>query len=215
MKKVKALGTTLSYLPAYDSVASVIAVGSLTSIGEISCSSGDIDVTTLDSPGWKEFIQGAKEMDELPLKGFHNSDAAGQAEMRSLFETGAFGYFWVTFPDQTVIAFTAYVNKHAIGAPDVNGAVSFGCALKVVGQAQIISTAYDVVGDVLDATASTEVGTPAYQWYSNDAKNYDSPTIISGETSATYDTTGTAGYYFCKVTVPNYRPVNSQIFEVV
>lgn len=215
MKKVKALGTTLSYLPSYDSVASIIYVGSLTSIGEIACGSSDIDVTTLDSPGWKEYIQGSKEMDELPLKGFHNSDAVGQAEMRSLFDSGAFGYFWVTFPNQTVVAFTAYVNKHAIGAPDVNGVVTFGCALKVVGQVQVISTAYDVDGDVLDATASVEVGTPVYQWYSNDAKNYDSPTAVSGATSATYDTTGTPGYYFCKVTVPNYRPVNSQIFTVV
>lgn len=215
MKKVKALGTTLSYLPSYDSVASITSVGSLTSVGEIACGSGDIDVTTLDSlDGWKEFIQGSKEMDELPLKGFHNPDAAGQAEMRSLFDSGAFGYFWVTFPDQTVIAFTAYVNKHAIGAPDVNGVVSFGCALKVVGKVQVISTAFEVDGDILDATASTDVGTPTYQWYSNDAKNYDSPSLISGATSATYDTQGTPGYYFCRVTVPNYRAVNSQIFTV-
>ena len=215
MPKVKALGTSLSYLPTYDSANAVTVVGSLNSIGEISPTSDEIDVTTLDSAGYKEFLQGLKDSGELPLSGFHNTDSTGQATMRALFASGALGYFWVTFPDQTVVAFSAYVKSHTLGAAETNGAVGFGCSLRISGLVQVISTAYNVAGGVLDATAAALVGTPAYQWYSNDAENYDSPSIIAEETAATYDTTGTPGYYFCKVTVPNYRPVNSQIFTVV
>lgn len=215
MTKMRALGTSLSYLPTHDSANAVTAVGSLTSIGEIAPDSEELDATTLDSPGgYREFLQGFKDSGELPLSGFHNADSAGQATMRTLYASGALGYFWVTFPDQTVVAFKAYVKSHTVGAADVDGIVGYGCTLRISGLAQVISTAYNVAGGVLDATATVLTGAPAYQWYSNNSKDYDSPTAISGATSATYDTTGAPGYYFCKVTVPNYRPVNSQIFTV-
>ena len=216
MTKMRALGTSLSYLPTYDSASAVTVVGSLTSIGEIAPDSEELDATTLDSPGgYREFLQGFKDSGELPLSGFHNADSAGQETMRTLYASGALGYFWVTFPDQTVVAFKAYVKSHTVGAADVDGIVGYGCTLRISGLVQVITTNFNIVGDVLDATAAALTGTPAYQWYSNNTKDYDSPTAISGATSATYDTNGTLGYYFCKVTVPNYRPVNSQIFTVV
>lgn len=215
MTKMRALGTSLSYLPTYDSANAVTVVGSLTSIGEIAPDSEELDATTLDSPnGYREFMQGFKDSGELPLSGFHNADSAGQATMRTLYTSGSLGYFWVTFPDQTVVAFKAYVKSHTVGAADVDGIVGYGCTLRISGLVQVITTKFEVDGDVLDATATVLAGTPAYQWYSNDAKNYDSPTAISGATSATYDTNGTPGFYFCRVTVANYRAVDSQIFTV-
>lgn len=216
MTKMRALGTSLSYLPTYDSASAVTVVGSLTSIGEIAPDSEELDATTLDSPGgYREFLQGFKDSGELPLSGFHNADSAGQETMRTLYASGALGYFWVTFPDQTVVAFKAYVKSHTVGAADVDGIVGYGCTLRISGLVQVITTNFDINGDVLDATATVLTGTPAYQWYECDDAAYTNPSAIGGATSAAYDTTGTPGFYFCRVTVANYRAVDSQIFTVV
>lgn len=226
MPKMRALGTTLSYLPTYNSGAAVTSVGSLTSVGEITPDSEELDATTLDSPdGYREFLQGFKDSGELSLTGYHNTDAPGQATMRSLYETGALGYFWVTFPDGTTVAFSAYVKSHTTGAADVDGIVGFGCSLRISGMVQVMSAPDAPVRNIadgetvtLDATATVLTGTPTYQWYSNDGDNYLTPTTISGAQSATYTTpaltTGTH-YYFCAVTVPGYRPMNSPIHKVI
>ena len=215
MSKLRALGTTISYLPAYNSTDAVTLIGSLTSIGEITPDSEELDATTLDSAnGYREYIQGFKDSGELSLSGYHDTASAGQATMRTLYASGASGYFWATFPDQTTVAFNAYVKGYSDGSADVDGVVGFGCTLRISGKVQVISTAYINVAGELDATATALVGTPAYQWYSNEAANYDTPSAIGSATSATYDTESAAGHYFCVVTVPNYRPVNSQIFTV-
>ena len=216
MAKLKGMGTSIKYAPAYDSAENLVkTIGSLTSIGEIAPTSDEVDTTTLDSPdGYREFLQGLKDSGELPLTGYHDAANTGQSTMRTLYASGASGYFWVTFPDQTTIAFNAYVKGYSDGSADVDGIVGFGCTLRISGLVQVISTAYSNVANVLDATATVLTGTPAYQWYSNEAANYDTPSAISGATSATYDTSSAAGHYFCVVTVPNYRPVNSQIFTV-
>ena len=217
MAKLKGMGTSIKYAPAYNSADNLIkTIGSLTSIGEIAPTSDEVDTTTLDSPdGYREFLQGLKDSGELPLSGYHDAANTGQSTMRTLYASGASGYFWVTFPDQTTVAFNAYVKGYSDGPADVDGIVGFGCTLRISGLVQVISTAYSNVDDVLDATATVLTGTPAYQWYSNEAANYDTPSAIVGATSATYDTLSASGHYFCVVTVPNYRPVNSQIFTVV
>ena len=217
MPKMRALGTSITYAPAYNSPdINTVVIGSLTSVGEISPDSEELDATCLDSSGgYREFLQGFKDSGELTLAGYLDSEKPGQAQMVTLYGTGALGYFWVTFPDQATVAFNAHVKSFTVGSAEVDGIVGFGTTLRVSGLVQVISTAYDVDGDVLDATAYTVTGTPAYQWYSNTSNDYDTPTPLPSETGPTYDATGAPGYYFCKVTVPNYRPVNSQIFQVV
>ena len=217
MPKMRALGTSITYAPAYNSAdVDTVVIGSLTSVGEISPDSEELDATCLDSSGgYREFLQGFKDSGELTLAGYLDPAKPGQAQMVTLYGSGALGYFWVTFPDQATVAFNAYVKSFTVGSAEVDGIVGFGTTLRVSGLVQVISTKYTNTNDVLDATAYVVTGTPVYQWYSNNENNYDSPTSIAGATSATYDTSGTPGYYFCKVTVPNYRPVYSQIFHVV
>lgn len=225
MPKSKALATTISYLPAYNSGNAVTLIGALKSIGEITSDSEEIDVTTLDSPlGYREFIQGMKDSGDLPLTGLHDKTLTSQATMRTLFGTGASGYYWVTFPDGTVVAFTAYVKNYTTGAPDLEGLVTFGATLRISGLVQVL-TILDAVAQAksagqtatMDSLAVSLAGTPAYQWYSNDENNYTTPTIINGETAHDY-TTGALGagtyYYFCVVTVANHRPVNSRIHVI-
>lgn len=223
MAKVKAQATTLSYLPTYDSVAAVKLIGALTSVGEIAPSAGEIDVTDLDSVA-KQFIQGTKDSGEIPLTGFHDGSNTGQVQMRTLFASGATGYFWVTFPDSTVVAFTAIVKSHKIGSADVDGAVGFGASMKVSGIVQVISPKLAIAQTIangatatMDSVATALKGTPTYQWYSNDENNYTTPTIAAGETAHDYTTgalsTGTY-YYFCVITVTGYRAINSQIHVI-
>lgn len=216
MAKLKAMGTSIKYAPAYDSAENLVkTIGSLTSIGEIAPTSDEVDTTTLDSAGgYREFLQGLKDSGELPLTGYHDAANTGQNTMRTLYASGASGYFWVTFPDQTTVAFNAYVKGYSDGSADVDGVVGFGCTLRISGLVQVISTAYSNADDVLDATATVLTGTPDYQWYECEDAAYTNPTAIGSATSATYDTSSEAGYYFCVVTVLNYRPVNSQIFTV-
>ena len=213
---MRALGTSITYAPAYTSAdIDTKVIGSLTSVGEISPDSEELDATCLDSSGgYREFLQGFKDSGELTLSGYLDPDKPGQAQMVTLYGTGALGYFWVTFPDQSTVAFNAYVKSFTVGSAEVDGIVGFGATLRVSGLVQVISTTYENVADVLDATAYTVTGTPTYQWYSNTSNDYATPTLVAGATGATYNTNGTPGYYFCKVTVPNYRPVNSEIFVV-
>lgn len=225
MAKIRALGTTLSHLPTYDSVAAVDLVGSISSIGEVAVTSDEVDVTTLDSTGgYREFLQGFKDSGELAITGFHDKADTAQVACRTLYGSGATGYWWIEFPDKTCVAFTAYVKGYTAGAAEVDGAVGFGLSLRITGLVQIITTKAAVAQSkaagqtaTMDSTATAYTGTPTYQWYSNEENNYTSPSIINGETSATY-TTGAlnAGvyYYFCVVTVANYRAVNSEIHVI-
>jgi predicted secreted protein len=227
MAKVKGLGSSLSYLPAYDSGNSVITVGALTSIGEIAPGSEEIDVTTLDSSGgFREFLQGFKDSGELALTGYHDKANTGQATMRTLYGTGATGYFWVTFPDATAVIFTAYVKSYKAGAAEVDGAVGFGATLRITGIVQIIATKAPVAKAVtagsisgsMDSTAMAYTGSPAYQWYSNTSNANTGGSVVAGQTGATMnipaDLTAGTHYYYCVVTVTGYRAVPSEVHVV-
>ena len=126
MPKVKALGTTITFNGK--------AIGGLNSIGEVSPTSDEIDVTTLDTAGgYKEFLQGFKDSGELPLRGFLVKGDTGQAELRTGFGTGTASAVLITFPDNTTVSFNAYVKSFTMGAAETNGAVEFGATLRITG----------------------------------------------------------------------------------
>ncbi len=221
---IRALGTTIQHLTAYNTGGTPDLIGALSSIGEVSLDSDEIDVTTLDSTGgYREFLQGFKDSGEISCSGYHDGSAA-QGVVRTLYGSGASGYWWITFPDYTSVIFTAYVKGYQAGAFEVDGAVGFGLTLRITGPVQII-TIKEAVDQTkaggqtatLDSTATALIGTPTYQWYSNEENNYTTPTIVEGETSATY-TTGALSegtyYYFCVITVSGYRAINSQIHVI-
>ena len=221
---IRALGTTIQHLTAYNTGGTPDLIGALSSIGEVSLDSDEIDVTTLDSTGgYREFLQGFKDSGEISCSGYHDGSAA-QGVVRTLYGSGASGYWWITFPDKTAVIFTAYVKGYQAGAFEVDGAVGFGLTLRITGLVQII-TIKEAVDQTkaggqtatLDSTATALTGTPTYQWYSNEENNYTTPTIVEGETSATY-TTGALSegtyYYFCVVSVTGYRAINSQIHVI-
>ena len=76
MAKTRALGTTITFNSQ--------PIGALTSIGEITPDSEELDATTLDSTGgYREFLQGFKDSGELTLSGYYNKTDLGQQELVS------------------------------------------------------------------------------------------------------------------------------------
>ena len=127
----RAYGTILSFTPAG---GEKVAVGKLTSIGEITPDSEAIDVTTLDSAGgWRESMQGFRDAGELEITGYHVRNEAGQATLRAAYASGAAGAVEIAFADGCKATFNAWVKSHTLGAAEVDGAVGFGAVLRVTG----------------------------------------------------------------------------------
>lgn len=230
MAKIRGLGASISYLPAFDDAGTPDVIGALTSIGEISPTADELDVTTLDSTGgYREFIAGFKDSGELVVTGYHDSADDGQELCRTLYDTGASGYFWVVFSDGTHVVFTAFVKGYSAGSADVDGVVGFSATLRVTGLVQIVLVASPVAQSVAEnatptlvSTASAYTGSVSYQWKTcTDLEYADSANVVggSGDTTASYTTAALtpAGtkYFFCEITVSgDYRPINSQIHVI-
>ena len=131
----RAYGTILSFTPAG---GEKVAVGKLTSIGEITPDSEAIDVTTLDSAGgWRESMQGYKDAGELEISGFHVKNEAGQTALRAAYESGLPGAVQICFTDGCTVGFNAFVKRHTLGSAEVDGAIGFGAVLRVTGAVSV------------------------------------------------------------------------------
>jgi len=127
MAKTRALGTTITFNSE--------TIGSLTSIGEITPDSEELDATTLDSTGgYREFLQGFKDSGEVTLSGYYDKADAGQQELIAGYGTGDVDEVVITFPNSAGVAtFDAYVKSFTLGAADVDGIVGFGATLRISG----------------------------------------------------------------------------------
>jgi predicted secreted protein len=228
--KFRGLGASISHLPTYDDVGTPTVIGSLTSIGEIAPTADELDSTCLDSTGgYREFVAGFKDGGELALTGYHDGTDAGQILCRTLFGSGANGYFWVKFSDGSEVIFTGYVKGYSAGSADVDGLVGFAASIRVTGLVNVVAIAPAIDQSVAEnatptlvSTAYPTSGTVTYQWKTCDDLAYTNPANVvggSGATSASYTTAALtpAGtkYFFCEITVSgDYRPINSQIHVV-
>ena len=128
MAKTRALGTTITF----NSETS----GALTSIGEITPDSEELDATTLDSGGgYREFLQGFKDSGEVTLSGYYDKADPGQQELITGYGNGGAKEVVITFPESSGGAtFQAYVKSYTLGAADVDGIVGFGATLRISGE---------------------------------------------------------------------------------
>lgn len=128
---IAGIGTTLTFKE--DPSGTAIAIGSLTSIGELSPTADEIDVTTLDSTGgYREFIAGFKDSGEVAISGFHKDDA-GQKAARTAFNANKTGEFVITFSDDVTFTFDGFFKGYTVGSVEVDGAIGFGATIRVSG----------------------------------------------------------------------------------
>ena len=127
MAKTRALGTTITF--------NAKNIGALTSIGEITPDSEELDATTLDSTGgYREFLQGFKDSGEVTLSGYYDKADAGQQELITGYGNGEVKAVAVAFPNSAGGAnFQAYVKSFTLGAANVDGTVGFGATLRISG----------------------------------------------------------------------------------
>jgi len=126
MAKTRALGTTITF--------NAKNIGALTSIGEITPDSEELDATTLDSSlGYREFLQGFKDSGEVTLSGYYDKTDVGQQELITGYGNGEVKAVAVTFPNSGGANFQAYVKSFTLGSADVDGIVGFGATLRISG----------------------------------------------------------------------------------
>lgn len=114
-------------------VPTMTPIADLTNIGGLSISVDELDVTTHDSDGWKEFIAGLKDGGNVELEGnltMHTS----QEELYELIEGGDVVAMSIAFPNSLATwTFNGFVSSFETEAP-VDGVVAFTASIKVSGK---------------------------------------------------------------------------------
>lgn len=128
---MKSQGTKLSYESGEDVYTEI---SNLTSIGELSQTSAEIDVTTLGATGgYRQYMQGFKDAGSMTVEGFFTPGDAGQKELNSLYQSGDVEKWRIDFVDGSKVEFNAYVSGLAVGPVDVDGAPRFNATLRLTG----------------------------------------------------------------------------------
>jgi predicted secreted protein len=111
------------------------AVAELTSISGLDMSADTIETTTLDSGGWRTFIQGVKDAGEVSVEGYFNADdATGQIALKTAFTNGSVGEFTIEFPTAfgAKWEFDGVVTAISTEA-SMEDSISFSATIKVSG----------------------------------------------------------------------------------
>lgn len=111
------------------------SITKLKSIGGMELSADTIETTTLDSNGWREFVQGLKDAGEVSGSGFFNpADTDGQKAIYDAYVAGTLLNYSILFPAilGAEWSFSAIVTSISTGAEMEDG-IPFEFTLKVSG----------------------------------------------------------------------------------
>lgn len=140
------------------------SIAELTEIGGLDISADTIDVTSLDSNGWRSFIQGVKDAGEVSISGFFNpSDTNGQNTLYTYLTAGTIGTFTILFPSPLVCQwdFSAVVTKFTTSAA-MEDAITFEATLKVSGVPSLGITASAGLSGLAFTGGTSPVLTPTF-----------------------------------------------------
>ena len=107
-----------------------IAIGGLTDVMPQGVEVNNIDITTHDSAGYREFIGGLIDGGTLELTGKYDQTDAGQLELQD--EVGNTHPVVITFSDSSTRTFSAVVGGFNLSNA-LDDAIEFTCSLKVTG----------------------------------------------------------------------------------
>lgn len=128
------MGASLT-LKKKGSEATDIVFKSVASIGAITGSTDEIDVTTLDSPNRaKEYISGAADYGSVEVEQNATTENTDQIEkINALFASGDLRE-WERADDTGTVAFTGYIAEAGYGEETVDGLVKFNFTIRVSGK---------------------------------------------------------------------------------
>lgn len=135
MSDVRAIGTSLTKKKSGDETADWI-IGSLTSIGEVTIESNEIDVTTLDSPdGAREYISGDIDAGELAIAGYIKkpTDEQTVSKMLALVKNGSVESWEIGFPSGAKWELNAFVKSFGTTEETPDGLIGFQGNLRISG----------------------------------------------------------------------------------
>jgi predicted secreted protein len=160
------------------------SVADLTSIGGLELSADTIETTTLDSNGWRTFMQGLKDGGEVAISGYFNpGDTNGQMAMYNAFNSGAQMPFTILFPFGASWTFNGIVTGFNTGA-EMEDSVTYEGTIKVSGQPSLGLTP----SGGLTGLALTGTGGALSPAFNNGINLY----AFSGVTAASVTLTATA-----------------------
>lgn len=124
-------GTTLAYK---EGTSTAVTIGKLTSIGEISQTADEIDITTLDSTGaYREYLQGFKDAGTLEVAGYYAPGDTSHQSFNTLYQSGTVVEWTITFPDSSTLKFNGFVSGVSYGPIEVDGVPGFGGTIRLTG----------------------------------------------------------------------------------
>lgn len=118
-------------------------VSDLTSLGELSIESEEVDTTTLDSPnGYREYVMTLKDAGEISLTGIVKSPDNFE-ELRNLQETQSLETWRIEIPQGTKFDFSAQVKMFGQAEITPDGVWGYNATLRISGK-PILTIAGDV-----------------------------------------------------------------------
>lgn len=130
MAGIRAMGAKLSYTDTGN-----MKVAHLTSLGAISATNEEIDVTDHDSPnGNSEFIAGQKTHDNLSFAGNIVAGDDSFKRMWALGQSRETKTFLATYADGSTMEFSGYVASISMGEQTTDGLMGYEGEIKVSGE---------------------------------------------------------------------------------
>ena len=128
------MGASLT-LKKKSSESANVVFKSVASIGAISGSTDEIDVTTLDSPNRaKEYLSGAADYGSVEVEQNVTTQNTDQIEkVNTLFATGDLRE-WERTDDTGTVTFEGYVSEAGYGEETVDGLVKFNFTIRISGK---------------------------------------------------------------------------------
>lgn len=99
-----------------------VDIGCVTALGNITFTADKIEVTCLSSTGYRQYINGAKDVADIPITvAYDPSNNTAQVALRTAYENDTDGSLNITFPDTSTT--TIYGHITSVDVPVVFGDV--------------------------------------------------------------------------------------------